>query len=591
MNDTAYLQQLKSCELFRELGEEELQALYACMVQVNVKAGHVLVTEGEASNSMHILLSGRLLVQTSGGKVIGQISRGQTVGEMGLITNEPRSATVIAMRNSLLLELDSEHFSQLWEKHPSVLLTIAKTITRRLQKTIKSSQNYSNASNIVIFSGHQHVNMPLFVEQLSASFDKKFHYKILSRSDFLPTAPSMTWHETVRGYEGNYDYLFYVVGEDHEWQEFCLERADHIYVVVNADKQPVFDPKVIKALSSDDLQSHFKKVLVLLHEVWAPPTNTADWLRDIQFTQHHHLCIHQKDDFSRLLRFVNGSAIGLVLSGGGTRAWAQVGVIKSLLEQKIPIDALAGTSAGSVSAAVLAISRDYQDFLEASQTISRLTKFNEYSIPVVSVLSSTSLIGALKKIFGTIKIEDLNRMLFCITADLVSSSEVDINRGLLWRAIRASSAVPGIYPPVYGDGKMLVDGAVVNNLPIDVMRNYFDDSGKIIAVNIAAARTSPVEYNYPLDLDWRWLLRHKFFTRHNKVKLPPIGETVLKGLMLSSIQKIHVNKKMSDIYIEPPLQGHRFLDVSKRQELLDLGYATAQAALGNWREVLDYQGA
>jgi predicted acylesterase/phospholipase RssA len=424
--------------------------------------------------------------------------------------------------------------------------------------------------------------------KLSASFDAKFHYKILRRSDLPPTLSNTDLHGVVQEFENLYDYVFYEVGEDQEWRELCLERADRIFIVVNAHQKPELDAEVVAVLKSNDEQGNIKKILILLHEMWTPPTTTADWLLQMHFVGHHHLCIHQKDDFSRFLRFINGSAIGLVLGGGGTRAWAQMGTIRYLFEQNIPIDACAGTSAGAINAAVFINSRDFQDFKEASQIISRTLKFNEYTIPVASLLSSSSLTRALKEIFGIIKIEDLKTMLFCVAADLTSFSEIDIHQGLLWRAIRASAAIPGIYPPVYGDGRMLVDGAVVNNLPVDVMRKYLEGFGKIIAVDISEMKESLVEYNYPLDLHWRWVLQHKVLSRSSESKLPSIAGTLLKGLMLSSTQKSRLNIKLSDVYIKPVLSEYGFLDASNKEELIELGYVAAQKSLQDWRQLLDY---
>ncbi len=577
MQDSFSLQQLRACDLFRQLSEQELQGLYSSMVKIHLKAGDVLVKQGDPSDSLHVLLSGRLIVKTSAGKVVGQISRGQTVGEMGLITQEPRSATVIALRDSLLLQLDSQHFNQVSEKHPGVLLEVAKTITRRLQMTLQSRQSYSSASNIVIFPAHRGIDMLRFRSQLSACFDQQFKYQFLNQHHFSPSTPSSDLYNTIQELENQSDYLFYEVGEDRDWRELCLERADHIYVLANANQQTGFDPDLLAILNG--MQSDIKKVLVLLHDKWGPPTNTEDWLVQLHFAQHHHICFDQEEDFARLLRFLNGSAVGLVLGGGGTRSWAHVGAIRYLFEQNIAIDAYAGASAGAITAAGLSISRDYQDFLETSYFLANSMCFNEYTIPLASLLSSRSLTNALKNIFGIIKVEDLKKMLFCVAADLVGANEVAIHQGLLWKAVRASAAIPGIYPPVHGDGRLLVDGGVVNNLPVDVMRQYFDGIGKIIAVDISDVGSTKMEYNYPLDLNWRWILRHKILSRRSEFHLPSLAGTLMKGMVLASDLKSLVNIKMSDICIRPVLSGYGLLDLSKKEELLEIGYAAARTAL------------
>ena len=584
MDDAFCLQQLKLCDLFRELSEQDLLALYALMIKVHINAGETVIKQGEMSDNLHVVLSGKLLAQTSDGNVVGQINRGQTVGEMGLITQEPRSATVLAVRDCWLLRLDKTDFQQIYEKHPSVLLGITKMIAQRLQKNLNLGQKqYNRDSNIVIFPGHRAVNTALFMQQLSASFDKNFSYKILRYSDFSPTSSLADLYSAIQEVENQFDYVFYEIGKNQEWQELCLGRADRILVIVNAHECPVLDKDVLTGLNQNKKQSNIKNILVLLHEVWAPPSNTSVWLEQMQFVQHHHVCLHQKEHFSRLLRFVNGSAVGLVLSGGGTRGWVHEGVIKHLFEQNISIDACAGTSAGALNAALFLFSRDYQDFEEASRTAFRLLKFNEFTIPLVSLLSSSSLTTLLKTLFGKTEVEDLHKMLFCVAADLLSASEINIHRGPLWRAVRASVAIPGIYPPVYDDGRILVDGGIVNNLPVDVMRNYFEGFGKIIAVNISEMSEPLVKYNYPLELSWQWLLRYKMFSRRAEFELPSITGTLMKGMMLSSRKRATINQEMSDLCISPVLSGFGFLDSSKKESLIEIGYAAAQTSLQNWR--------
>ncbi|MBA4118971.1 MAG: hypothetical protein C0514_08795 [Candidatus Puniceispirillum sp.] len=583
VSDSFFLQQLKSCDLFHGLSANEITELYAFMTTVHIKAGDVLVRLGDPSDSLHVLLSGRLIVKNALGQAVGQISRGQTVGEMGLITQEPRSATVIALRDSLLLQLDSEHFMEVCRKHPSVLLEVAKTITRRLQRTLQAKQNYSNASNIVIFPAHRGVNVGLFMEKLSSRFNQQFRYRTIAHQDFPKNISTNDLHGAIQEIENNHDYLFYEAGDDKKWREFCLDRADHIYVLADASHAGGFDPDLLDTIKG--VQNDIKKMLVLLHDGWGPPTNTQDWLDRLSFSQHHHVCWHEQGDFDRLLRFVSGSAVGLVLGGGGTRSWAHAGVIKYLFENNVTIDACAGTSAGAISAALMLAARDLQDFLDMSNLLSRSMRFNEYTIPLASLLSSKSFTHALQTIFGAIKVEDLRTRLFCVAADLVSVSEVVISRGLVWRCLRATAAIPGIYPPVHDGDRLLIDGGVVNNLPVDVMKDYFDGAGQVIAVDISEVDAHEVAYNYPLDLNWRWILRHKIFSRRSDFHLPPLAGTLMKGMVLASDLKSFRNIKLSTVAIRPVLSGYGLLDFSKKDELLAIGHAAAAESLKDWPKI------
>lgn len=586
MHPTFCLQQLQSCELFRDLNSLELNDIYASMERVKIEAGETLVRQGEMSDCMYVLLSGRLLVQQNDGHVIGQVGRGQTVGEMGLITNEPRSATVTAMRQSLLLKLDQTRFTELWMRHPTVLFEVTKIITQRLQKTLKSRERYSNDVHIVIMQGHTQANLASFMEKLSASLDKKFRYKIVRRSDFPSPLSEELFHRQIQDLENHYDYLYYEIeAQQDEWRDLCLGYADRILLLVNGSEPARYDSKVLSLFASGQVHPEIKKILVLLHEQAGKFENTRAWLQPLSFFRHYHVVMNRSEDFSRLLRFLNGTAIGLVLGGGGTRTWAQVGVIKYILENKIPIDAYVGTSAGAMNAASFAISRDYADYYAIGKEIAKRVSFKEYTIPFGSILSSKSLTATMKDIFGGYNIEDLEKVVICVAADLFSSQEIDIQEGPLWYAVRSSMSIPGVYPPVYkqSQSQLLVDGAVVNNLPVDVMKNYFEGYGKIITVDISDIKTLISNFEYPLELTWSTIIKQKLFPGAAPLIIPSIINTFIQGLMLSAGQKAKTNAGLSDIYIKPKLEGFALLDQSRLEELIDIGYACAQKSLANWR--------
>lgn len=590
MDKSFCLDQLKACELFKGLNSSELNNLYESMVSIKMKPGDVLVNKGEISDCMYVLLSGRLLVKHPDGRVIAQIGRGQTVGEMGLITNETRSATVVAMRECLLLKLDRSRFQNLWTRHPSVLFEVTKIITQRLQKTLKPPQRYNNDIHNVVLPANEQVNIKLFIKQLSTTFDQRFRYKMLKRSDFPDLLSEDHMQLQIQELEKQYDYLFYEVGihEDKKWRDLCLGYADRIFVLADGSQPVNYSPEVVFLLTGSELPLEIKKNLVLLYDRSTMFRDTEAWLQPIAFFRHYHIHTYSAEDFARFLRLINGTAVGLVLSGGGTRSWAIVGVMKYIFEQQIPIDVYAGTSAGAINAAALSIARDYKDYFEIGARLGEEISFNEYTIPLGSILSSKSLTSTLKAIFGNIKIEDLDRKLFCIAADLFSSKEVDIQQGLLWLGVRASASIPGIYPPVYiqNTQKLLVDGGVLNNLPVDVVKGYFEDFGKIIAVDISGSINEICHYNYPMELTWGAILRHKTFASTEQLIIPSIMNTFIEGLMLSSTQKTKSNAMLSNIYIKPNLEGFPMLDQSRNQELIDTGYACAEKALANWREKL-----
>lgn len=589
MDETFGLQLLKSCDLFKDLSDNELKVLYSSMIPIKIQADEVLITQGEISDCMYVLLSGRLLVK-SDGKVIAQIGRGQTVGEMGVITDDPRSATVVAMRESLLLKLEKSSFTDLWMRHPTLLFEVTKIITKRLRKSLQPHRRYSNDSNIAVLQGNEETYIHLFMEELSGSFDRRCRYKIVRSCDFPASLSGEEFYKQVQDYEHYYDFVFYIIPlQQEKWRDLCLEYADRILVLANGGEKVNYDPAIASLLTGGGVHPEIKKILVLLHDHSSLPSNTLGWLQPIRFYRYYHVFSDDKESFARLLRLINGTAIGLVLSGGGARSWAEVGIVKYLYEHKIPIDALAGTSAGAINAATLVIARDFAHYLEIGKKFVDKVSFREYTIPFGSLLSSASITMTLQEVFGELKIEDLKKIVICIAGDLIKSQQVEIQEGLLWHALRCSVSIPGIYPPVHlpGSGQLLVDGAVVNNMPVDVMKNYLEGLGNIISVDISSISDEMPFYDYPLALNWMTILKKKIFSRTNKLVIPSIANTLYKGLLLSSSQKTKANTALSTIHIRPNVASFPLLDKSRINELIDLGYAAAQKSLANWQHDLN----
>lgn len=589
MDESQHIELLKSCELFKSLSVEDLKHLYESMSTLHVKTGNVLIKQGEPSDCLYVLLSGRLITVTENGEKRGYVGRGETVGEMGLISQTPRSATVSALRDSMLLKLDQSHFDRLWKKNPSVLFEVSKIITQRLQRVLKSGKDNHHA-NIVFLGANGYVNVADFFNRFRDVFDARYNYRIVRRTDFDSHLAAEQLSAELQHLESQFDYLFYEIDlKDSVWRKVCLDIADRIVVLAHGREPAIVDEGVKNILSDAHIHPDIKKILVLLYDQKAQPRHTQSWLGSVDFFKHYHVSLSSREDMSRLLRLLNGTAVGLVLGGGGSRVWAQIGAMKYIFDEKIPIDAYVGTSAGAMNSAVLSVARDYQDYVEISEDISRLTSFNEYTIPFASLLSSQSITAVLKKVFGEIRIEDLPKFLCCVAADLVKAREVHITSGPVWLGVRSSISIPGIYPPVSEQGQVLVDGGVVNNLPADVMRDYFEGYGKVIAIDISSFNNDSCNYDYPLELTWGKILRLKYFSKISKINMPSIGDTFLRGLLVASDQRVQANKNLCDIYMRPNLKDFGILDLTKISELRAIGYQEALERLAQWRGILNIE--
>ncbi len=176
-------------------------------------------------------------------------------------------------------------------------------------------------------------------------------------------------------------------------------------------------------------------------------------------------------DIERLWRFIKGEALGFVACGGGAYCAAHIGIYKAFGEKNIEFDCVGGTSGGAAMAAAFAQNIDAADI---DARVHRMfidgKALARYTLPRYSLLDHTHFDKYLAAEYGEVRIEDMWKPYFAVSMDL-SDYAVEVHRsGPVWEAIRASASIPALLPPFYTrDGRMLVDGSVVSNVPIDIM--------------------------------------------------------------------------------------------------------------------------
>jgi NTE family protein len=273
-------------------------------------------------------------------------------------------------------------------------------------------------------------------------------------------------------------------------------------------------------------------------------------------------------------RLLVGRATGLVLSGGGARGFAQIGVLRALREAGVVIDSVGGSSIGGIIGAGVALEWSDQEMVDNYRRAFVEGKpLGDWTFPLVALTRGLRCSMLLRRAFGTRDIEDLPLPFFCVSADLTGGRAVVHREGPLWLWLRAASAVPGILPPVFHRGRVYVDGAVINNLPTDVM--HADGIADIVAVDISAddvLHTAVEEYALPSA--WQLLAQ-----RWRKPLRPGVFSILIRAGMVNSGAASVERRQLADLLLAPRLDDVGLLEWKAYQRAIDAGYRHAAALL------------
>jgi predicted acylesterase/phospholipase RssA/CRP-like cAMP-binding protein len=552
------------------------------------------------AKSAYFVIAGRLdVLDPSRGenvdeRVIAQVERGGIVGELALLVDAPRSASVRARRDTVLLEVPRKLFVKLAHTHPEFTLALAARIAGRLaDATGTEARKTRRRSSTLITIAPIDVGLetkPL-AQEILKSLSKYVSAREISAANIrealgegaLDAAPGTEMGARLSQWlleaEEKADVLLLVA--DHslsEWTNCCLRQAD---VVLLAARGGIAAPRNALAdkLRERPSTAADRRELVVVHSMdVSSPRGTRRLLDAFPLTVHYHVRMGNHADFLRLARRLTQRGVALSLSGGAARGIAHLGVFRSLQNLGIPVDHISGTSMGSLFGAFLAAEFDIDDISRAARKFAE-TWFLDPTLPVVSALSGEHLSKFLKEHFGERTIEDLWLPYIAVASRLDNACPHPIRRGFVSDAVRASASVPGLYAPVPHDGTLLVDGLFSENLP--VRRAHDEVLGYTIAVNVIPPAASPswtALASSPSVLQRAWsMVKPRAQTR-----IPPILELVMYSFFLPTVRDAQELANWVDCYIEPAVGHINFLDGFSGDECIQLGQKAADESLEAW---------
>jgi NTE family protein len=560
-------QRLKSFTILNDVGDQALRRLLAEADWFGLPGGTQLARDGENDRAVFLVVTGSLGVFVSedntAKRLVATIPAGETVGEMSLLTGESHSATLVALRDTELLRLGPKAFEMLLTRYPRVMLNLLKVVVRRLRQTTRGGHQRTRPKTFAIVPLQRGLADDPVARSMTAIL-----VNMGAKAAVLDKASSDQSTEWFNRFEAEHDVVFYQ-GDlpDSTWSQFCLRQADRVLLIARADANLPLHPFERRFFKRETTAP---PELLLVHPGDAARRGVPQHieLRSDLYGTHHHLRAGNTSDLKRLVRFIAGSAVSIVLAGGGARGFAHIGVLKALKEAGVPFDYVAGTSMGGIVAAGVAMEWDIDELSERVRDAFVVNKpLSDYTLPLIALFRGAKVSALLRKHFGDTRIEDLAKPYFCVSSDLTSGRDYVHRSGLLWRALRASVALPGILPPVTEGGHLLVDGGVMNNLPVDVMAA--ESRGPIVAVDVAG------EIDLRAD-DERYGERSIFSLIGQRMRGSPSIISILMraGTVGSDLQRRSV-RAQADFLFEPPLDGVGMRDWKSFEQAIAQGYAHA----------------
>ena len=563
-----------------------------------LEGGRSLFAQGDPGDTLYFLVGGRLRVTVSDGsgqsRVLGDIRRGETLGEMALLTGEPRSASVVAVRDSTLVGLSRHAYEQVLRRYPLVSMHVARFIIERLNRSADPRRAWVRPATVALVPITEGAEPASLAAELLPGLAR---YGTTCRLDAEDAAKAIghsvlarrrdgaggDWQEVshwIDQMETEHDLVLLIADATASpWTEHCLRHADMVLLVADAEETET--AAAISALASTI--GGAQRLLLLQHPADSgSPRHTRRWIDAVAVDGHLHRRRGHRADLERIARVLTGNAVGLVFGGGGARGFAHLGVLRALEEAHIPVDYVGGTSIGAVMAAYAAFDRPSQAVIDLARQAFRRNPTSDVNLtPMISLIGGRQLKhvidSAVHELAGfDADIEDTWKPLYCIATNFTRASEAVLRRGPLAKSVRASVSIPAALPPVVLGGDLMIDGGTFNNFPTDIMARQ--GAGFIFGCDLMRDSTRPVDVE-ELPSSWELLRDRLRPRRHRRHRLPSLASIILNVSILHSQSRMQQSRRLADVCFTPNLGKIGMLDWKAFDAAVDAGYRHAREVI------------
>ena len=559
------------------MSQTGLDALFNAQGNVlRIAGGEPLVRAGDPSANLYRLEAGRIAAVDDDGDGVGAVLAihrpGAIIGGAEILSGDLHGATLTTLRDSELSVVSRERLEPLLRSDTQLLSELVRHSLARLREPRATAVRRASILGFVAVCDS--VAMRSMVERLAARM--RAHGCTVAVIGAPSSEASSSYLSNL---ESRHDFVLMAAErQDFEFAQYCGRQIDRLLLVGSAHSPLPEEPVRFAATA---IRRHRLLDFILIQPAdTVRPRDSARWLTAAAASRLFHVRQGDVRDLDRLARMILGRSTAVVFSGGGARAYAHIGVLRALGELGIEADVLAGTSMGAVIAAGVAMgwTRDELD-RRIRDAFVNSSPLSDIAFPFLAMTHGREVEARLEAHFGDTTISDLWRPFTCVSTDLTGGKAFVHRHGVLRQALRASISLPGILPPVVIDGRVHVDGALVANLPVELIRDQHD--GRTIAVDVAGVSGLRPEELALKPSGLRWL------TSGAWLRGPPIVSVLIRSATLPSAQDAVADPRAArDVTIIPDLGNVQLQDWRAYDAAVDAGYkATMQnsgAIAGDW---------
>ncbi len=591
--DERVLAVLRASGVFGSLDESVLQDLGRFLHLQTIPGGNIVYREGDPANTMFFLISGRLRVSRRDRQGVlllyNEIRPGESVGEAGLILQQPRAADITALRDSVVAMLSRADFERLLLLHP---LALNQVFSRAIFNHLRHASQVVERRHAQIFvvvplaPGALAHEVALGLTRAFGEVGRSLHVSPDTERAADPAAASdPIGKDRYDALEEQYDFLVYEADlRSPAWTKRAFRQADQVVLVATPGTSAQLG-ELEQQLAREPGFDMKRKHLVLLHPAQADvPAGLEHWRAQRDVERVYPVRSRHAADYARLSRFLNGKAVGLVLGGGGARGFAHLGVLRALEQSGVVIDLIGGNSMGALLGAQYACGLPLDEIRERTVRFARGGE--RPTIPVISIMSGRRVERDLRRMFGERTVDQVWRPFFAAACNLSRACTAVQDSGPLWRAVLASNSPVGLFPPVLHNGDLLVDGAILENVPVAAMRARLGaplekrrGNGTVIAIDVDVRDYMGVDPALP-RLSVRSTIQGYF--RRGVPSSPGIGDILYRASHIGGLHQRARTIAQADHYLEPPVASFPLMGYGRAAQIAEVGYRYAMQEIEQW---------